>query len=143
MEALMPAPDFRLSKQRKVILEKLQETDSHPTADELYMVVREIIPRISLGTVYRNLEFLCSQGVIQKVGHGGPQMRFDGNPEPHAHIRCVSCSKVADVKAPLAVPQLDGSQSMGYLVLGVNLEYVGLCPDCKKKSETETAPHNH
>ncbi|MFW5837340.1 MAG: Fur family transcriptional regulator [Desulfovibrionaceae bacterium] len=130
------APEFRLSKQRKVILEELRKTDRHPTADELYSCVRKIIPRISLGTVYRNLEFLSSQGVIQKVGPGGPQMRFDGDPHPHPHIRCMGCDKVEDVNAPLNVPELDDDGRRGYLVLGVNLEYVGLCPRCSDAAKT-------
>ncbi|HKI82610.1 MAG TPA: transcriptional repressor, partial [Pseudodesulfovibrio sp.] len=58
---------FRLSKQRKVILEELRKVKSHPTADEVYDMVRKIIPRISLGTVYRNLEFLSSKGLVLKL----------------------------------------------------------------------------
>ena len=131
-------PVFRLSKQRKVILDELRKTDRHPTADDLYSRVRKIIPRISLGTVYRNLEFLSSQGVIQKVGPGGPQMRFDGNPHPHPHIRCLGCDRVDDVDAPLDVPELDESQGRGYQVLGAHLEYVGLCPECRSQHAWET-----
>ena len=72
----MDKPDFRLSKQRKVILEELRSVDTHPTADEVYDMVRKVMPRISLGTVYRNLEFLCSKGMAIKVGPAGAQKRL-------------------------------------------------------------------
>ena len=57
---------FRMTTQRRVILDELRSTGSHPTADQLYERVRRRLPRISLGTVYRNLEILAGQGVIQK-----------------------------------------------------------------------------
>lgn len=121
---------FRLSKQRKVILEELCKVTSHPTADEVYDIVRDIIPRISLGTVYRNLEFLCSQGLALKVGPAGSQKRFDGNPMPHPHIRCQHCGKVEDVHAPITTPSLSESETMGYELTGCNVEFVGICPQC-------------
>ena len=58
--------NHRLSRQRQVILQELRKVDTHPTADEVYDMVRKIMPRISLGTVYRNLELLCSQGLALK-----------------------------------------------------------------------------
>ncbi|NDV20432.1 transcriptional repressor [Pseudodesulfovibrio sp. JC047] len=123
---------FRLSKQRKVILEELQKVTSHPTADEVYDMVRKIIPRISLGTVYRNLEFLSTQGLILKLGGPGEQKRFDGNAEPHPHIRCEVCTAVADVDCEIAIPQLPEGHTAGYKVLYTNVEFVGICPKCQK-----------
>ena len=78
----------RMTLQRKTILEVLRQTDFHPSADEIYMMVRERLPRISLGTVYRNLEVLSESGFIQKLELGGTIKRFDWNPEKHYHIRC-------------------------------------------------------
>jgi len=79
---------LRITRQRRVILEELQRTKSHPTADELYRKVRRRLPRISLGTVYRNLELLSRSGLIRKLEIGGGKMRFDGIVEPHYHIHC-------------------------------------------------------
>ena len=123
-------PTFRLSKQRRVILEQLRSVTSHPTADDIYDMVRQVLPRISLGTVYRNLEFLCSQGLALKLGAPGEQKRFDGNSDPHPHIRCLGCGKVEDLHTGPDLPDLDEAQAMGYTVTGCNLEYVGYCPDC-------------
>lgn len=123
--------DFRLSKQRKVILEELRKVTSHPTADEVYDIVRKIIPRISLGTVYRNLEFLCSKGLAQKVGPAGSQKRFDGNAMPHPHIRCRTCGKVQDVHVHFEPPTLNESDRLGYEIESCNVEFVGVCPKCR------------
>jgi Fur family ferric uptake transcriptional regulator len=58
---------IRRSKQREIILEELKKFDSHPSADELYERVRKRLPHISLGTVYRNLEILAREGIIQRI----------------------------------------------------------------------------
>lgn len=123
---------FRLSKQRKVILEELRKVKSHPTADEVYDMVRKIIPRISLGTVYRNLEFLSSKGLVLKLGAPGEQKRFDGTPEPHPHIRCAVCTAVADVECEIEIPDIPASCTGGYKIMNTNVEFVGICPNCQK-----------
>ncbi|MEZ7197640.1 Fur family transcriptional regulator [Pseudodesulfovibrio karagichevae] len=122
---------FRLSKQRKVILEELRKVKSHPTADEVYDMVRKIIPRISLGTVYRNLEFLSSKGLVLKLGAPGEQKRFDGTPDPHPHIRCEVCTAVADVECDIEIPVIPESCTSGYRILTTNVEFVGICPRCQ------------
>ena len=125
--------DFRLSTQRKVIMEELRKTTSHPTADEVYDMVRRILPRISLGTVYRNLEFLSSRGLVLKVGAAGEQKRWDGNPTPHPHIRCLVCSKVEDLDCEIELPHLTESEALGYEVLRCDVDYVGVCPGCRRQ----------
>lgn len=126
---------FRLSKQRKVILEELRKVKTHPTADEVYDMVRKIIPRISLGTVYRNLEFLSSKGLVLKLGAPGAQKRFDGTPEPHPHIRCAVCTRVADVECDIEVPEIPDEFSGGYTILNTNVEFVGICPQCQAEQQ--------
>jgi len=121
----------RMTPQRKVILEALQQVNTHPSADEVYEMVRKRLPRISLGTVYRNLEMLSELGEIRKMEFGGPMKRFDGNPTDHYHIRCVCCDSIVD--APM--PQMAGLDhavdvTTGYRILGHRLEFIGICPDC-------------
>lgn len=123
---------FRLSKQRKVILEELQKVTSHPTADEVYDMVRKTIPRISLGTVYRNLEFLCGKGLVLKLGAPGAQKRFDGTPEPHPHIRCEVCTRVVDVECDVETPQIPQECASGFDISSCNVEFIGVCPECQK-----------
>lgn len=120
----------RLSKQREAILAELCKVKTHPTADEVYDMVRKIMPRISLGTVYRNLDFLSSRGVVLRIGGAGTQKRFDGNPSPHPHLRCTVCGRVDDLEFPLALPELSAEQAMGYKELRCDVEFVGVCPLC-------------
>ncbi len=121
-----------MTRQRRVILEELRKLRSHPTADELYELVREQLPRISLGTVYRNLEILSQCGLIQKLELGGPQRRFDGNVAEHCHVRCTRCGRVADVAmAPPAGLDESARAASDYEIVGHRLEFVGLCPQCQ------------
>ncbi|MGD9277844.1 MAG: transcriptional repressor, partial [Desulfobacterales bacterium] len=73
----------RITKQRQVILEELRQMETHPSADEIYKVVRRRLPRISLGTVYRNLEVLAQMGEIQKLELSGSIKRYDWNTNKH------------------------------------------------------------
>ncbi len=75
----------RNTQQRQVILEELQKLTSHPTVAEVYEIVRKRLSKISLGTVYRNLELLAQNRTIQKLDISGTEARFDGNPERHWH----------------------------------------------------------
>jgi len=128
----------RNTPQRRVILEELQKTSSHPTAAELYAKVRRRLPRISLGTVYRNLDLLAEMERIQKLDLGGGEARFDGNLDAHYHVRCVRCGRVDDVHGLPAGARIDGPrEAAGYEILGHRLEFVGVCPHCKDPPETE------
>ena len=73
----------RNTRQRAVIVEELCKTTAHPTAVELYEVVRRRLPKISLGTVYRNLDLLARLGIIDKLDLSGAEARFDGDVRPH------------------------------------------------------------
>jgi len=129
---------LRLTTQRKVILEELRKVDTHPTADEVYGMVRKRLPRISLGTVYRNLETLSEQGSILKLEKAGTQKRFDGNPNPHHHVRCIHCGRVGDVThVPDTLGLEAGVESM-FEITGHSLEFVGVCPWCRAERLKET-----
>ena len=128
---------LRDTAQRRIILEELRKCEHHPSADQLYHVVRTRLKRISLGTVYRNLELMAEAGLIQKLSNGGDQKRFDAEPEPHVHFRCVGCQKLEDVPIEVIVPVL--SKENGWLinrmVLGSRLEYYGYCSNCFENTQ--------
>ena len=128
-----------MTQQRKVILEELKASGTHPSADELYELVRKRLPRISLGTVYRNLEILSEQGIIQKLELGGTIKRFDWNPKKHYHIRCMQCGRVDDAPiAPLQTLEDSLYQATVYTILGHRLEFIGLCPQCTQAGADES-----
>ena len=126
---------IRMTRQRKAILKVLQETDSHPTADQVYLMVRHQLPNVSLGTVYRNLEILCEVGMIRKLELGRSQMRFDGRMDSHYHIRCLQCGRIGDVMiAPINLSGTMLASDTDFEVTGHRLDFSGICPECKKKS---------
>lgn len=90
----------KFSRQRESIKSYLSTTKEHPTADMVYMHIRNIYPNISLGTVYRNLNLLVDLGEIIKISHGSGSDRFDGNSMPHYHFVCTKCSCVEDLMLP-------------------------------------------
>jgi len=121
----------RVTRQRTVILEELRKVVTHPTADELYNIVRQRLPRISLGTVYRNLDLLAEQGEVLKIESAGTSKRFDGITQPHQHVRCQKCSRVADVTIPMPVPDTRHMILPGFAITAARLEFDGLCdPVC-------------
>ena len=133
-----PKPTYRMTKQRQVILDVIRATKEHPSADEVYVLVRGKLPRISLGTVYRNLEILTEQGEIQRLELSGTVKRYDWNPNRHYHIRCMNCGRVDD--AP--VPPLDRIENELYgatvfTIIGHRLEFEGFCPECSKNLPIE------
>lgn len=127
---------FRMTCQRQVILEELKKAKTHPTADQVYELVRQRLPRISLGTVYRNLENLFEQGLIQKLDLAGTPRRFDGEVGNHYHVRCLKCGRVEDVAleaeliSALAEARHGGTE---YQITGHRLEFTGFCPQCCPK----------
>lgn len=122
----------RNTPQRRIILEELRKADSHPTAVELYDIVRRQMPGLSLATVYRNLDLLAEQGTIRKLTLGGKETRFDGKLDRHYHVRCVRCGRVDDLRE-LPAESLPGQprHAAGYQILDHSLEFVGVCPDCR------------
>ncbi len=131
-----PAPMIRLTTQRQIIMEELSKVKSHPTACELYDMVRKRLPRIGLGTVYRNLELMADNGMILKLEVGGTQKRFDATIDPHYHVRCSCCDKVEDVMLPVIEGLVDAAaDSTNYQILGHHVEFSGVCPKCQEREE--------
>ncbi len=122
----------RNTPQRKVILEELCSLKTHPTAAELFAIVRQRLPRVSLGTVYRNLEVLHQDGRVLKLEMGGTEARFDGDTRFHHHVRCTECGAVRDVELSQPIqPQNAISDCCGYDIQGYKLKFFGTCPSCR------------
>ena len=127
----IPKP-ARMTAQRQVILEELRKSTSHPTADEVYDQVRERLPRVSLGTIYRNLEILSQAGTIRRINASGTQRRFDARTDEHYHIRCTHCGRIDDVPMePMAELEHALKDQCHYEVTGHWVEFSGICPECK------------
>ena len=125
---------MRMTRQRKIILDELKKSKNHPSADQLWERVRKRLPRISLGTVYRNLEKLADEGMILRLELPNQPRRYDANTNDHYHIFCVECARTEDLAYH---PSVDltriFSRKTGYKILGYKIHILGICPECQKK----------
>lgn len=125
---------MRITQPRRVILEELTKMKTHPTAVELFDVVRKRLPRVSLGTVYRNLDKLNSDDVILKLQFSDLPARFDARKDEHYHIRCVVCDRVDDVPVDQLSDIIQTFKNVReYRITGIRLELSGVCPECQKQ----------
>jgi Fur family transcriptional regulator, peroxide stress response regulator len=129
---------YRMTHQRQVILEEVVKDPGHPTADEIYERVRKKLPRISMGTVYRNLDILVSSGFISRIQPGLPQMRFDGKTREHYHVTCLRCGKIENAPIEpfgdtLNTLELALGRLTKFGIFGHKLEFMGLCKECMEK----------
>jgi len=129
---------MRFSKQRQQILNTLQDFSDHPTAEQIFEKVRNDIPSISLGTVYRNLGLLVEQNIIRKfISPGESSVRYDGRNDEHSHLVCEVCQKVFDIDVS-TFSQLDETleHDTGFLVKEHDIVLRGICKDCKGSDTT-------
>lgn len=134
---------FRMTKQRQIILDELRKTPSHPTADQLYELVRRRIPKISLGTVYRNLGVLAEFGYVQVLEFGNMQRRFDGSPGTHYHILCIHCGRVEDIPAePIPLVEDMVRELSDWQIVRHRLKFFGVCPVCREHMQKFPLSHD-
>ncbi|OGW42181.1 MAG: hypothetical protein A2132_06900 [Nitrospirae bacterium RBG_16_43_11] len=121
----------RHSRQRKVILDVLKRTKTHPSADWVYREVKKEIPNISLGTVYRNLKLLQSIGEVTEISCEGNEGRFEGNSHLHYHITCQKCGQIKDVD-DIILHDIEGkvARATGFKITNHCVGFAGICPAC-------------
>ena len=124
---------MKYSRQREMILESVLCCCDHPTADTVYSRVRTQDPKISLGTVYRNLNLLSDNGQVRKIPVPGGSDRFDRTLAEHSHIICTECGTVCDI-VPESLASLDREIAAitDYRVTRRELLLEGVCPACQK-----------
>lgn len=124
----------RATRQLAAVYEALQEDHSHPSADEIYRRVRKKLPRISLGTVYRNLQRLVTEGKIRMFLLGKRVARYDPMIEEHDHFICQRCGRVEDVLLERdRQVNLTPLLAEGVTVTALSLTIQGLCQRCGHK----------
>ena len=125
-------PALKYSRQRESIKRFLMSRYDPPTADTIYLHVREEFPNISLGTVYRNLSLLTELGEIIKITTDGPD-RFDGNVKPHSHFLCRKCHSLLDVHLDNeSFIDQQAQKNFPGTIDGHSILYYGICSDCSK-----------
>jgi Fe2+ or Zn2+ uptake regulation protein len=132
LKTALEASGHRHTAQRAAIYRYLKGVASHPTADEIFTQVREVLPDISLATVYKALEAFVEAGVARKVALGSGPARYDGRTDDHDHVRCLKCGRVRDVVGNHDSDMIRGLHSDdGFEILDYRLELIGYCADCR------------
>ena len=130
----------RTTRQRLQVLEAVHARKDHPTADQIYLDVRQEDGKISRGTVYRNLAELAAQGEITHARLPGAD-RYDLRQDQHYHLYCTQCGQVVD--APISYrPEDDAAveQATGFRIARHRLVFEGLCPACAEAENHQPAP---
>lgn len=122
------------SAQRDQIKNYLKSTTSHPTAEIVYENVRLVNPKISLGTVYRNLSLLTELGEIQKISCGDGIERYDYNAAPHSHFFCKQCHSLIDLDLPyMSDLNMLASRIYNGEIHDHTIQFHGICEECVNK----------
>lgn len=125
------------SRQRDAILENLMRRHDHPTADAIYQSLRSDFPKISLGTVYRNLNLMADMGKIRRIHCESGMEHYDCDTSDHCHYVCTECGSVTDLPVPIdpGLNRLAMSAGIGSVDCH-SLIFYGKCKQCMEKSGT-------
>lgn len=126
---------WRITPQRRVIVEVLGGGNEHLTAEEIHARARALLPETGLATVYNTLNELVAMGEVLEVGVGDGPKRYDPNGgRPHQHLVCVGCGEIRDVHAA-SEPSLPARERHGYRILDARVTFRGLCPRCRERPD--------
>src|SRR4051794_7885153 len=135
---------MKITPQRRLIFKALEGKTSHPTADDIYQEVKDIIPDISVATVYKTLNELVKLGLLLELRHDGEQSRFDPRTDQHSHLLCIGtkfnekgkpvpCGRLEDVSVSFPELQMPEEEQRGFLITANEVIFKGYCPDCQER----------
>lgn len=123
---------MKYSRQKDEILKLMRSGKlNHPSAAEVFVAMKEILPDIGIATVYRNLNALSDMGFLRRLSFAGEADRYDFNLEDHHHAICLGCGKIFDFDM-----KLDGSiekelcEKSGFSATSVKYIVFGYCKKC-------------
>lgn len=125
---------MRYSRQREAIFELVQHSKKHPTADEIYAIIKKTYPTISLATIYRNLNHLTDQGKLLRLPVADGPVRFDGRLDGHSHMICDQCSKVLDYNVDILENMRETiEEQTGFSPAKTSYVIHGICKECREQ----------
>lgn len=123
---------YTLTSQRRAVLEALSEAQGHPSAEDVYLIVKKKNPRVALGTVYQALSVLEEIGIIGSKNWSESPTRYDLNTDPHLDIRCRRCGEVSEIPGvELGDLKYQIQENTAYEVRETTLVIEGFCPGCQ------------
>ena len=129
--ALCRRAGLKVTPQRSAVYAMLASTDAHPSPETILSAVREGMPNISRGTVYKVLDLLTERGLLVKVATPAQVSRYDARTEPHYHAVCIRCGGIEDISNDAAPPVPRGDPAGGFDVHKVDVGLQGLCRHCR------------
>jgi Fe2+ or Zn2+ uptake regulation protein len=135
---------LKVTPQRQLLFRLLHDNVSHPSADALFATAAELMPGISLRTVYQTLNDLTAMGELSTLDVGTGSTRFDPNVDPHHHLVCDGCGRITDLHAEfpgVAVPR-DG-EAEGFEVTTTEIVFRGRCADCGTSTSSHQPTGEH
>jgi Fe2+ or Zn2+ uptake regulation protein len=118
-----------------VVYETIKGTLCHPTADWIFDQVRTSMPKISLGTVYRNLSVLKDEGMIREIYGSDRRSHYDARTQPHAHFICSECGAISDVHGVQEYDWRALKELVGCEVTEQRIEFAGTCAGCRHRGK--------
>jgi Fe2+ or Zn2+ uptake regulation protein len=116
------------------VYETVKNTYSHPTADWIFERVRHRLPKVSLGTVYRNLGVLKEEGLVNEIYGNDRRAHFDADTSPHAHFICEVCDQIVDVRDAKAIDWRTLKDLVGCEVIEQKVVFSGRCAACRRQT---------
>lgn len=123
--------NLKLTLQRINIYSYLRSTCEHPTVDTIYKNIKEIIPTISLATVYKTLNTLVDYGLVKMINVCEENFRYDANINLHGHIKCTNCNKIEDLH--LNNNLITSLEIENYDIKNFDLFLYGTCKNCSEQ----------
>jgi len=145
LDSILKNYKLSFTQQRRVILEEVYNTDTHMTADEIYLKVKKRMNKVSIGTIYRNLNMLVSLNLIDKLDTSlHSESYYETAKDPHYHIICTKCLKIVDLEHYRALSiEPTAEKISGYKINNHIVEIHGLCPVCKNHQEPINKPEQN
>jgi Fe2+ or Zn2+ uptake regulation protein len=129
---------YKITPQRRVIIEQLVTDKSHPTVEEIYQRVRSVMPEVSRTTIYNTVRELVALGELTEMANlseGGA--RYDTDSTPHHHLVCVRCHTLVDIYHDFDGVTLSPEETAGYRVMTNQITFYGICPHCQSTTQAE------
>ncbi len=124
--------NFKLTNQRKLILDFVKDNYTHPTVEEVYLAIKEKLPQISKKTAYLNLEFLAEKNMIKEIKLNGIK-RYEPIQENHIHAICKNCKKIIDIQANTMLNDIEKlkKQNKDFKIESSTTTLHGICKECQ------------
>jgi Fe2+ or Zn2+ uptake regulation protein len=131
LAALFRSKGLKVTPQRELVFRLLHGNTAHPTAEAVYSAAAEVMPMMSLKTVYQVLNDLRALGELQSIEVGSGAVRFDPNTSDHHHLVCTSCGALHDVDVDTSALALSRAQRQGFALTDIDVTFRGLCATCR------------